>query len=106
MKSFGLSDVTLFPKVLWNEEIKISFFQKWADGGRIIEKSSLEQSIEIQTDKLSKYLDKKMDFLKIDIEGAEIIVLEECKNLLHNVERIFVEYHSFVDKKQTLHRVY
>ncbi len=44
-----------------------------------------------------------MDLLKIDIEGAETVVLEECKNLLQNVERIFVEYHSYVDKDQTLH---
>ncbi len=56
IKSFGLNGVTLVPKALWNDEIKISFFAEGADGGRITGKSSLEQSIEIQTDRLSKYL--------------------------------------------------
>jgi len=31
--------------------------------------------------------------LKIDIEGAEIAVLKECSDHLHNVTSLFVEYH-------------
>ncbi|MDW8302856.1 MAG: FkbM family methyltransferase, partial [Bacteroidia bacterium] len=38
-------------------------------------------------------------------EGAEVIVLEDCSDLLHNVERLFVEYHSFVGKEQKLYKL-
>ncbi len=43
--------------------------------------------------------------LKIDIEGAETQVLEDCADVLHHVERIFVEYHSFSNQPQNLHRL-
>lgn len=45
---------------------------------------------------------QKVSFLKLDIEGAEYEVLHECRELLGNVQNIFVEYHSFADKKQEL----
>jgi hypothetical protein len=48
---------------------------------------------------------KPVDLLKIDIEGAETLVLKDCADLLSNVERLFVEYHSFGDRPQTLHEV-
>lgn len=54
------------------------------------------------TTRLSKYLMQKVSFLKLDIEGAEYEVLHECRELLGNVQNIFVEYHSFADKKQEL----
>ena len=44
----------------------------------------------------------KIDFLKMDIEGAETRVLRRAENYLCNVQNIFVEYHSKVDEKQTL----
>ncbi len=40
--------------------------------------------------------------LKIDIEGAELDVLMECQDELHNVRNIFVEYHSFKANPQQL----
>ena len=42
------------------------------------------------------------DFLKIDIEGAETVVIEDCADLLINVNNLFVEYHSFDGKEQKL----
>ena len=46
-----------------------------------------------------------MDLLKIDIERAETVVLKDCADLLWNVDRLFVEYHSFEDRSQTLHEL-
>lgn len=43
-----------------------------------------------------------IDFLKIDIEGAELEVLKDCHDQLHKVDRIFIEYHSFAGKPQEL----
>jgi hypothetical protein len=45
---------------------------------------------------------EKIDFLKIDIEGAETDVLADCGNSLQRVQNLFVEYHSFPGKLQKL----
>jgi len=43
--------------------------------------------------------------LKIDIEGEELKVLKEIEPYLVNVSNIFVEYHSFIDDKQSLSEI-
>ena len=43
--------------------------------------------------------------MKIDIEGAELEVLEEIEHKLHFVDKIFLEYHSFKNQKKKLHRI-
>jgi hypothetical protein len=39
-------------------------------------------------------LNQNVDFLKIDIEGAEFDVLKDCQDNLSFVKNIFIEYHS------------
>lgn len=107
IQAFNLKEVTLYNKAVWNEETILNFYQEGADGGRI---SSLGQgspnNTMVQTIKLKDYLHNNyVDFLKIDIEGAETAVLKDCENELKQVERIFVEYHSFENKKQSLHEI-
>ncbi len=100
--SFGFEGIGLVNKALWGSETELEFYSEGADGGRIKEAGDKEKIVKIRTEKLSKYLHQKVDFLKLDIEGAEYEVLGECKDLLKNVENIFVEYHSFVGKRQNL----
>lgn len=100
--SFGFERVELINKALWSSETELEFYSEGADGGRIKELGDNEQIIKIKTERLSKYLMQKVSFLKLDIEGAEYEVLHECRELLGNVQNIFVEYHSFADKKQEL----
>ena len=100
--SFDFTDVKLINKGLWKEETTLRFFSEGADGGRIALEND-ENIVEIQTVKLSEYLkNEKVDFLKIDIEGAETDVLIESEKYLKNVDKIFIEYHSFINKRQTL----
>lgn len=99
-------DVSLVNKGLWNTEGTIQFIAEGADGGSIIQDKNgspdKSQIAEIETTSLRKYLNTKVDFLKIDIEGAESVVLEDCQDLLQNVQRIFIEYHSRVNESQRL----
>ena len=44
----------------------------------------------------------RVDLLKVDIEGSEVAVLSDAREELINVERIFVEYHSFAGQSQEL----
>lgn len=98
----GYTGVEVVCRALWSSETTLSFMREGADGGRISQGSDPE-SKSIRTVRLRDYLDRKVDFLKLDIEGAETEVLLDCADRLGNVENLFVEYHSFVTKPQTLH---
>lgn len=52
--------------------------------------------------RLAPYLEKPVEFLKIDIEGAEHAVLASVADRLRNVRLLFVEHHGFVGEEQRL----
>lgn len=97
----GVSDVELCEKAVWNSETVLQFQSEGSDGGRV-ESSSGTNGIDVNTVRLRDYLSEKVDFLKIDIEGAEIEVLIDIAKFLSNVNKIFVEYHSFEGRPQML----
>ncbi|MEO7425750.1 MAG: FkbM family methyltransferase [Fibrobacteria bacterium] len=99
---FGLRGVELVPKAVWSSETTLSFSHEGADGGHIAGPSERKGIIEIKTVRLRDYLDKPVDLLKMDIEGAECEVLRDCREALKRVERLFVEFHSFAGKGQEL----
>lgn len=105
INSFNLKEISLINKALWNLETTIKFFAEGSDGGRIAVKGDRENIVKIQTTSLRKYINKTVDFLKIDIEGAETRVLENCEDLLHRVDKIFIEYHSFLKETQSLDKI-
>lgn len=105
IKSFKFTDVKLIKKGLWNKAAAINFFSEGADGGRIAIKHDKTNLIKIKTLRLRMFLKQSVDFLKLDIEGAETRVLEDCQDLLCNVKNLFVEYHSFIDQPQTLDKL-
>ena len=107
VEAFGFQNVSLVQKGLWNSNKVLPFKAEGADAGLIGEidrfNSTDEQEIEVVS--LKTYLQQPVDFLKLDIEGSETIVLKDIKEDLKNVKNIFVEYHSFVNQKQTLNEV-
>jgi Methyltransferase FkbM domain len=52
--------------------------------------------------RLRAYPTGRVDFLKLEIEGAEVDVLLDCADVLPNVRNVFVEYHSFATEEQRL----
>jgi FkbM family methyltransferase len=105
VSSFHLNDVELINKGLWDKETTLNFEAEGADAGRVSGNENDNAISTIEVVKLSGYLNNTVDFLKIDIEGAELTVLQECKDKLTNVQNIFVEYHSFLDQEQTLEQI-
>lgn len=100
--SLKLDRVDIIEKGLWNKDGKLTFYSEGTDSGRIQEEKIYGKTIEIEVTSLRPYLNKPVDFLKLDIEGAETLVLEDCKDLLFNIKNLFIEYHSFEKKDQTL----
>ena len=105
MNSFGFNDVKLIGKALWNSETVLEFTSEGGDAGRIFQSESQSSTYQVQTVRLRDYLEQPVDFLKIDIEGAETTVIEDSWDLLCNVNKLFVEYHSFVNKNQSLNPI-
>lgn len=99
---FSFDRVTLINKGLWNDVTTLHFYSEGADGGRIAREKDHQNISSIETIRLRAFLERPVDFLKIDIEGAELAVLKDCCDLLHNVENMFVEYHSFIGEEQNL----
>ncbi|MEK7104540.1 MAG: FkbM family methyltransferase [Patescibacteria group bacterium] len=102
MQSFGYNNVKIIQKALWNKGGETIFSSEGADAGRLADKNEMTKLATVMTTSLRSYLGRPVDFLKIDIEGAETVVIEDCANLLINVKNLFVEYHSFSDKEQKL----
>ena len=100
---YALSNVTLINKAVWSSETVLEFMVEGADGGRVTHVELEKEKYKVPTIRLCEYLNKPVDFLKLDIEGAETEVIKDCQNLLCNVNNLFVEYHSFVDEEQTLY---
>jgi FkbM family methyltransferase len=78
-------------KAVWISEKNISFEADGNLGGKISDKTSNQL---VETVRLKDVLNQNVDFLKIDIEGAEFDVLKDCQDNLSFVKNIFIEYHS------------
>lgn len=100
----NFSNITLVNKALWNSETNLEFTSEKADAGRFSQNSSKSngEKYKVPTVRLRDYLEQSVDFLKIDIEGAETQVIQDCFDLLSNVKNLFVEYHSFNQEPQEL----
>jgi FkbM family methyltransferase len=107
VNSFEYDDVELINKALWDSQTFLDFTVEGADGGRVSRNEDMQNNhkIQVETVCLKNYLDCQIDFLKLDIEGAEYKVLADCSDSLHNVQNIFVEYHSFADEEQQLYEL-
>ncbi len=51
------------------------------------------------------FVGEEIDFLKIDIEGAEHAVLRDCADNLTNVRNLFVEYHGIYSEMFKLNEI-
>lgn len=100
----GFTDVKLLNQAAWFEDTVLKFNSEGADGGRIPLDGD-QDLIEVDAADISKWLKNKVDFLKIDIEGAEDFVLPACRDYLSNVKLIFVEYHSKIGQPQRIHNL-
>ena len=101
-KHWELTNVELINKAVWSSETELPFWAEGADAGRLLENSELndKSSTTVVTANLRDYLQGAVDFLKLDIEGAETEVLLHCADCLQRISHLFVEYHSFVGKEQ------
>ena len=100
-KAAGWSDVTLLHRALWDtDESELTFLSRGGEVGRLSQDNETERGVPVKTCRLSPYLAEPVDLLKLDVEGAETVVLRECRHQLGNVRNIILESHSFAGRDQ------
>jgi FkbM family methyltransferase len=100
--SFKLKDVTLEEKAVWISDTELHFKNEGNMGSKIANSSGANSST-VQAIRLKDFIHRKVDFLKIDIEGAEYEVLKDIKENLHFVQNMFLEYHgSFKENNELI----
>jgi FkbM family methyltransferase len=106
MTTYGYTDVELVDKAVWIKDDILSFNSDGALGGRFAEIGESNIQKKVPTIRLRDYLIKnKIDFLKLDVEGAEYEIIKDCSDLIKDIDYIFIEYHSKPEKPQTLHEI-
>ncbi|MBL8796080.1 MAG: FkbM family methyltransferase [Planctomycetia bacterium] len=101
VRTFGLDGVDTRNEALWVSTGIQSFQSEGAEAGRLT-RTGDQTTHSVPCVRLRDYLRDPVDLLKLDIEGAETDVLLDCRDLLHNVRNIFVEYHSFDQERQRI----
>jgi FkbM family methyltransferase len=97
-----IDDVELVRAAVWDSAGTTTFEADYADAGRVSSDGDLIVSTIRLRDRL---VQDRIDLLKMDIEGAESTVLNDCADALDGVTRIFVEYHSIVGQPQRFDEV-
>ena len=97
-------DIELINAGVGKKRGTVLFFPDGADGGNpFVQKQ--ENRINVNTVKLSNYINGPLDLLKMNIEGMEGEVIEEIESRLPLIKEIIFEYHSFHNLPQHLGKI-
>ncbi|QXP61677.1 FkbM family methyltransferase [Olleya sp. HaHaR_3_96] len=95
--------IQIFEKAVWTKNTILTFFTEGSLAGSVnVDFSGNNATEKVQAVDFKKYLKEEIDFLKIDIEGAENELIFHIKEDLKNVKNLFLEYHGLIDKEQNL----
>ena len=100
----SMPGVDLRNAAAWTENTTLTFYSEGSLAGSTeIDFLGQQRSVTVPAQRLKDELSlKPVDFLKIDIEGAENSVLFDIEDQLENVDQLFFEYHSTPGKPQHL----
>lgn len=100
-----IKDVEVIEAAVWKEDGELEFFAEGSDAGRLNKNSEDDLGnlvitnpkanfYPVKTIRLADFLAKSnVDFIKMDIEGAEYEVIADCGTLLKNVNSMVIECH-------------
>jgi len=103
--SHKLTSVTSKNEAVWIENTNLNFIQDGNMGSKI-GSDSTGNTKSVKAVRLKEELNRKVDFLKLDIEGAEYDVLKDIADNLNNVIKLFIEYHGNFDENNKLLEIF
>jgi FkbM family methyltransferase len=95
-------NVEIVEKGIWKEKGKVEFqLHNTPTGHSIIPNKVRKGRMEISVDTLDNlFADRQIDFAKIDVQYAEVQVLQGGDRFLKNVRKLIVETHSRTDEQK------
>lgn len=100
-----ITDVDVRKEAVWINNSELNFSEEGGMSSKIAEEHS-ENAVLVKAARLKDLLTQTVDFLKIDIEGAEYKVMEDIRENLHFVNNMFLEYHGFFSNQQELTQIF
>jgi FkbM family methyltransferase len=100
-------DVETYNCALWDEDTELEFYVDSARPGSLLMSTEASRSktkpIRVPATRLSSFIDGPIDFLKLDVEGAEHRVLEDLiqAGKLKHVRQMVVEYHHRIGQQRS-----
>jgi FkbM family methyltransferase len=98
IKSYRYENVQLRKEAVWIENTYLSF----SNEGSMASKIDNAGTHKIKASRLKEFLNETVHLLKIDIEGAEYVVMKDIQENLHLVENLFLEYHGRFNQNNEL----
>jgi len=99
VEAYNLNAVELKNEAIWTANTELNFSAE----GNMSSKISLQTTAhKVKAARLADFLNTKIDFLKIDIEGAEYEVIKDIQPKLCNVNNLFLEYHGMFTTNEQL----
>jgi FkbM family methyltransferase len=102
IRSSKFTDVELRNEAIWKDNSTLEFVSDGTLGSKLVADADNSNIIKVKATRLKDLLDQKVDFLKMDIEGAEYEVLKDCGKSLKNIDHLFIEFHGFFTKMYEL----
>jgi FkbM family methyltransferase len=108
IKNWDLKDIEIQNAAIWIDNLGVNFIADGNMASKIDESNNTAHNENQKTKsvRLKDLLTEKIDFLKIDIEGAEYEVLVDCESKLSFVENLFIEYHGNYNEMHKLNKIF
>src|SRR5712692_1057126 len=106
-----LSDVHLVQAALARQNGTHTFFSDGSAGSCLVENIAADarqgrlKKYEVACVRLRDFLTEPVDFLKMNIEGAEWDVLKDSEERLRTIREMVLEYHHLPGLPRTLHKI-
>jgi FkbM family methyltransferase len=100
------ADVEVVEAAMWNAAGSVTFRATASDAGAIDEVATggSGRPCQVAAVRLRDWLQEPVDLLKLDIEGAELDVLDDSGAALSAVSRVHLEVHDFDSRRRLLPR--
>jgi FkbM family methyltransferase len=103
--NFDLGEVEIRREAVWIENTILQFSSEGSMSSRI-GNNDARNTIPVKAIRLKDYINKKVDFLKLDIEGAEYQVMKDISEQLYLVHHLFLEYHGTFEQNAELSQLF
>lgn len=104
LASQGYGDVILRNEAVWKENTVLTFSSEASMSSKIV-LGNKTGTVDIKAVRLKDEITTEIDFLKMDIEGAEYEVLKDIKERLHLLRNLFIEYHGLFSQQDELMQI-